>query len=600
MRKHSLKWISGLLLLAGLFAAPLSHATVTAANLWIDTDGGTCTRSATPIAYNTATACSSFNAAITAATAGDLVAVKSGTYSSQTISANKSSPGVTVQCEVPNWDTPLIAASATQYSCTIASLTSNGSWYTLTDITVNGGDARNASSWIARCSNCNFINFDVLGDFAYIYWLPVQGTPGGNATNIVWDGGELFDPNNPSGQRSRNAADPCNGQADQEPIWIGACSSSSSACSGDPNNFYANGRIVNGVIRRVVLNPSFVNASIQCNNDPLHLERIRIDGNIDNFLVDRVIFADGGNENTGTIFVSSFLSDSSVPAVTFRNSYISGSGTSVFQNNSGGSCPWVYQYNTFTNQPTFTGCSSGMTYTGNVLANFTVCQGTHTKNVFTGGLSSCGTDFKTTNLLLGSLVSQASAIVPASNSPVLDRGETTCATSAGGIDILGTTRPQGSACDAGAYELTANSPAVSLFPTSLSCGTVQLAVPTGCSSTTLTNTGTANLTISSITITGTNSGDFSQTNNCGSSLGASSSCTINVTFTPSAIGARSASVSVSDNASGSPHTVPLSGTGANNTVAPATGLFATVSRLLDSTGNMMDLQSLFKLPEGGM
>ena len=78
---------------------------------------------------------------------------------------------------------------------------------------------------------------------------------------------------------------------------------------------------------------------------------------------------------------------------------------------------------------------------------------------------------------------------------------------------------------------------------------------------TLTNAARTALTISSITITGANSGDFSQTNTCPASLGAGRSCTISVTFTPTAAGTRTASVSVSDNGGGSPQTVPLSGTG---------------------------------------
>jgi hypothetical protein len=78
---------------------------------------------------------------------------------------------------------------------------------------------------------------------------------------------------------------------------------------------------------------------------------------------------------------------------------------------------------------------------------------------------------------------------------------------------------------------------------------------------TLSNSGTAALTITGISITGTNGGDFAQTNTCGSSLAVGTSCPINVTFTPSASGARVASVSISDNAAGSPQTVSLSGTG---------------------------------------
>ena len=78
---------------------------------------------------------------------------------------------------------------------------------------------------------------------------------------------------------------------------------------------------------------------------------------------------------------------------------------------------------------------------------------------------------------------------------------------------------------------------------------------------TLSNTGTAALNISSIAVTGTNSGDFGQTNNCGTSVAAGAQCTINVTFTPTASGTRSATLSVADNASGSPQAASLTGTG---------------------------------------
>ena len=77
----------------------------------------------------------------------------------------------------------------------------------------------------------------------------------------------------------------------------------------------------------------------------------------------------------------------------------------------------------------------------------------------------------------------------------------------------------------------------------------------------LNNLGTTTLSISQITITGTDAEDFNQTNNCGSSVPAGGSCTITVTFTPTAKGQRSAAVSVSDDGGGSPQMVPLTGTG---------------------------------------
>ena len=80
-------------------------------------------------------------------------------------------------------------------------------------------------------------------------------------------------------------------------------------------------------------------------------------------------------------------------------------------------------------------------------------------------------------------------------------------------------------------------------------------------SATLTNVGNATLTLSSIQVTGANAGDFALINNCGSSLAASTQCTLAITFVPSAAGTRTASVVFTDNAASSPQTLALSGTG---------------------------------------
>jgi hypothetical protein len=85
----------------------------------------------------------------------------------------------------------------------------------------------------------------------------------------------------------------------------------------------------------------------------------------------------------------------------------------------------------------------------------------------------------------------------------------------------------------------------------------------------LSNTGTGPLAITSIVIGSTNPGDFSQTNNCGNSVAVNGSCTISVTFTPAAAGARNASLHILDNSNntGSSQNVTLSGTGLNFPVA---------------------------------
>jgi hypothetical protein len=105
-------------------------------------------------------------------------------------------------------------------------------------------------------------------------------------------------------------------------------------------------------------------------------------------------------------------------------------------------------------------------------------------------------------------------------------------------------------------------PVVSLSPASLTFGQENTGTTSTAQTVMLSNTGNASLSITSITIGGTNSGDFAQTNTCGSSVSAGANCMISVTFTPSATGSRSASLAITDNASGSPQTVSLTGTGA--------------------------------------
>jgi hypothetical protein len=73
----------------------------------------------------------------------------------------------------------------------------------------------------------------------------------------------------------------------------------------------------------------------------------------------------------------------------------------------------------------------------------------------------------------------------------------------------------------------------------------------------LTNSGTAALAITSIAA----SGDFAQTNTCGTSVAAGANCTISVTFTPTAAGMRTGTVTITDNAGNSPQMVSLSGGG---------------------------------------
>ncbi|HUI64101.1 MAG TPA: choice-of-anchor D domain-containing protein, partial [Bacteroidota bacterium] len=108
---------------------------------------------------------------------------------------------------------------------------------------------------------------------------------------------------------------------------------------------------------------------------------------------------------------------------------------------------------------------------------------------------------------------------------------------------------------------TGTSPSVTLSPNSLSFGNQLVGTTSQSQPVTLTNNGTALLTISGISA---NAG-FSQTNNCGSTLAAGGSCTINVSFAPTTSGSAAGTLSVTDNASGSPQTISLSGNGTTQT-----------------------------------
>jgi len=108
---------------------------------------------------------------------------------------------------------------------------------------------------------------------------------------------------------------------------------------------------------------------------------------------------------------------------------------------------------------------------------------------------------------------------------------------------------------------SAGPPIVGLSTSSLSFGSQPVGATSAPQNFTLTNTGGSPLTITGIGITGPNPGDFAQTNDCGTSVAAGTSCTFSVTFTPTASGNRFATLNVTDNAGGSPQHVNLAGTG---------------------------------------
>ncbi len=133
-------------------------------------------------------------------------------------------------------------------------------------------------------------------------------------------------------------------------------------------------------------------------------------------------------------------------------------------------------------------------------------------------------------------------------------------------------------------------PEVSLSPTTLSFGPIVDGTSSSPQTVTVKNTGNATLTVADVST----SGDFSQTNNC-ISVAAGSTCTINVTFSPTVGGQRTGSLTISDNAQNSPQTVALTGQSEDFTLTLPSN--ETSSQTVQG-GSSMNLQ-LNVTPQGG-
>jgi len=137
---------------------------------------------------------------------------------------------------------------------------------------------------------------------------------------------------------------------------------------------------------------------------------------------------------------------------------------------------------------------------------------------------------------------------------------------------------------------TGNAPATdTLSATSLTFAQQAIGTTSTTQSITLTNSGDAALTLISTSLT---PGDFTATNTCGNSLAAHSTCAIQINFVPTAIGARSATLTVTDQFRSQP--VTLNGTGiapAGVSLAPASLNFAAIGVNLTSAAQTITLSN---------
>ena len=112
---------------------------------------------------------------------------------------------------------------------------------------------------------------------------------------------------------------------------------------------------------------------------------------------------------------------------------------------------------------------------------------------------------------------------------------------------------------------------VTLSATSLAFPATTVGAASNSQSVTMTNTSGSVLSISSIAVGGANGSSFVFGNSCGTSLAVGANCSIHGHFAPTLGGALTATITITDNASSSPQSIALSGTG----LGPALGLSAT-------------------------
>jgi len=101
-------------------------------------------------------------------------------------------------------------------------------------------------------------------------------------------------------------------------------------------------------------------------------------------------------------------------------------------------------------------------------------------------------------------------------------------------------------------------PAVAMAPFALQFSSESMGTTSPSQTSLLRNMGSQSLSIASKSI----SGDFAETDDCGTTVAPASSCTFTITFTPTGVGTRTGTLTIVDDAQGSPHSVSLTGSGA--------------------------------------
>ena len=395
--------------------APAPTATATA-NLWVDRNGGGCTRSGKAAGYRDAAACGSIDAAWDACRPGDSIVIKTGVYGDQAITGDKAAPGCTVRGE---------------RGTVIGDLVTGGAFFTLSNVIIDVGEAKH-EGWRVSASNVTLRNVGLHGPFVRVDINKVG--------NIRWLGGELGTAGRTGGKRvvCRDALPVQVGEADH--------------ITFDEITFHP---------QDADETPSNTPTCISSNG--FHLEMIRLDGGTSFFTLRNSTFENGDHSGTASIFITEPGGDAEPHDLTFENNFF-GTNESVgafdVHANVSRCLNFTFAYNTFLQSPGLFQCTSAVNvkWIGNLGANgpSSPCFGTSTSNVWQDPRrDNCGSDKwvsgtrgQTDRLGLGG----ADGFHVQAGSPAINAGEGSGYCTTMSRDLGGQGRPRGTRCDAGADE----------------------------------------------------------------------------------------------------------------------------------------------------
>jgi len=199
-------------------------------------------------------------------------------------------------------------------------------------------------------------------------------------------------------------------------------------------------------------------------------------------------------------------------------------------------------------------------------------------NVGSAGLLIGGVTITGTNTKAFSQTNTCANLVPAGSTCTISVvfNPTSSASDAATLNIIGA---NGTGTQLVTLTGTAVAPSYSVTPATLAFGSETINTASAPQSATVTNSSSASLPITSVTISGTKP-VFSQTNTCATSVPANSTCVISVIFTPASVGSKSATLYVNGGGGAGSQPVSLTGAGVTGsyTVSPTVLAFGSVAK----------------------